>query len=254
MAPHWLVMLTLAVTSTALIAGLAMSVNADIDAESLDTPEFADELFEDASFTQKLPGSPLPGSFYNISFLKQHPHVRCATREPTSAEAKATSDEMTALLLKKGIDPTIATTQPFDRVVEVYWHIIVNSAGTTGGVSNTQVRQSVARLNKAFSKLGLVFALESITRSKNNAWFSAEYNSAAELSFKTSLRVGGADALNIYSNIPMDDDGNQLLGYATFPSWYRDEPVLDGVVVHYNTVPGGGMTGFNEGDTLIHEV
>jgi hypothetical protein len=43
-----------------------------------------------------------------------------------------------------------------------------------------------------------------------------------------------------------------LLGYATFPWQYDQDPVNDGVVLLYSTVPNGETTGYNEGKVGVH--
>jgi len=70
---------------------------------------------------------------------------------------------------------------------------------------------------------------------------------------KTKLRTGGAETLNTYAVGSITDTGDNLLGYATFPSDYTNAPADDGVVFLSSSLPGGTGTPFNLGRTLTHE-
>ncbi|KAG9087802.1 hypothetical protein FRC07_012736 [Ceratobasidium sp. 392] len=71
---------------------------------------------------------------------------------------------------------------------------------------------------------------------------------------KKALREGGAADLNVYTVGFKNGSGVGLLGYATFPSSYDSNPIDDGVVIQYATVPGGTYENYNEGKTLTHEL
>ncbi|RYG99187.1 zinc metalloprotease [archaeon] len=72
-------------------------------------------------------------------------------------------------------------------------------------------------------------------------------SAAAEHDFKTALHQGDMSDLNVYTVI---DSG--LLGFATFP--FDGNPVMDGVVLNYATLPGGSKVPYNLGATAAHEV
>jgi len=111
---------------------------------------------------------------------------------------------------------------------------VLNNAysGATGG-TNTPFR----------------FVLAGVTRTTNTTWFNACPGSSAESSMKSSLRVGNATTLNIWST-----GACGYLGWATFPWSYASAPSKDGVVVLYSSVPGGTAAPYNQGDTATHEI
>ena len=68
---------------------------------------------------------------------------------------------------------------------------------------------------------------------------------------KTALKQGDAADLNIYST-----SGAGYLGFAYYPSITSSNryDVLDGIVIHYGSLPGGFIRNYNLGYTATHEV
>lgn len=65
---------------------------------------------------------------------------------------------------------------------------------------------------------------------------------------------GGIDAWDPsrYLNIWLVNLSGGILGYATFPG--GSVTIEQGVVIQYNSVPGGSLNPYNKGRTLVHEV
>jgi hypothetical protein len=140
------------------------------------------------------------------------------------------------------------TTTITGGVIDVYFHVI--HSGSTGLVSTQAINDQITAMNDAYASTGWSFRLVSIDNTDNTAWFNMGYGSSAEASAKQALRLGGPDALNIYTaNL-----SQSLLGWATFPWYYTTSPSDDGVVILWGTLPGGPEFPFNEGATATHEV
>jgi hypothetical protein len=93
------------------------------------------------------------------------------------------------------------------------------------------------------------FELVNVDYTVNSSWYNASPGTLAEAQMKSSLRVGGASTLNMWTNAAAG-----FLGYATFPSDYPSAPNLDGVVLVGASMPGGNLAPYNLGDTGTHEV
>lgn len=140
--------------------------------------------------------------------------------------------------------------------VPVAFHVIRADLTAEGGnVTGRQIRRQIAVLNASYggstggADTGFQFSLLSIDRTTNASWF--KLNSGKERKVKTALKVGGPETLNIYSA----DLGNSLLGWAYLAQDADSVGVLDGVVVHYKSLPGGGWgPDYSGGDTATHEV
>ena len=214
----------------------------------------------------------------NASFL------RCGTRQPTELEALLIEEHILKMQLKMSQNakkpenpgggngggkppPPPPPPDPRDGYsdtlvnIDVYFHVIRSGSGDTGKLSTTDIDNQIAVLNEAFAGADIGtgtddrwntvfrFNLVKVTTDNNSEWFSAGPGSAAESAMKAELRRGGSATLNIYSN-----SGAGYLGWATFPTWYAADPLDDGVVIDFNSLPGGPYSAYSEGDTATHEV
>ncbi|MQY07537.1 zinc metalloprotease [Actinomadura macrotermitis] len=142
-------------------------------------------------------------------------------------------------------------TRGFRVNIPVYFHVLRD--GARGNVSDAAIRRQIAALNTAYgggyggAGTGFSFTLKKITRTAEGSWFREPENH--EKAFKNRLHRGGPGTLNLYSaNV-----GDELLGWATFPWKYRGAPRMDGVVVHYQSLPGGPIAHFDRGFSAVHE-
>jgi hypothetical protein len=140
--------------------------------------------------------------------------------------------------------------------VPVWFHVLRKDLTVEGGnLPRSRIIAQLDVLNDAFSggaggvDTGFRFELQGITRTTRTGWFHVN-GYGTDRQMKEALRRGGADTLNIYSARL----GANLLGYAYYASDYDEVGVLDGVVVHYQSLPGGSFSIYSEGDTATHEV
>jgi hypothetical protein len=185
----------------------------------------------------------------NASFLRG-----CGTKDLDEETARLVEDANTRFK-----DVQRSTGTPSERTgtvnVNVYVHVITNTAGQ-GNVSDADIAKQISVLNSAYSgATGGVntlyrFNLVATDRTANNTWYTATNGTTAERQMKTALHRGGAADLNFYTN----NMGGGLLGWATFPWGYASDPVMDGVVCLFSSLPGGTTSPYNLGDTGTHEV
>jgi hypothetical protein len=109
-----------------------------------------------------------------------------------------------------------------------------------------------ARQDPTMTPTGIIFTISTITVSRNDRWYHATPGSRAEKQMKRKLHRGNARVLNVYLNNVQTPDG-ALLGYARFPWLRASHPMLDGITINVQSLPGGKARGYNLGDTIIHE-
>ncbi|GAA0331712.1 zinc metalloprotease [Actinoallomurus spadix] len=162
----------------------------------------------------------------------------------SAAQAAAVDRELKAILARR---PSIQAVTP--HKVPVYFHVIRTGKGKKGDISRARVDQQIAVMNRAYgtAKTGFSFVLAGRDWTTDAKWFNAP--DTYEKTLKKKLRKGGAGALNIYTAALSDG----LLGWATFPWEYKNKPSMDGVVIHYATVPGGSLTHYDLGQSATHE-
>ena len=183
------------------------------------------------------------------------PHASVEDGRPDPSAAQATAwRAATADRLAAG-----PATAAGPIVVPVAWHIL--EAGPTfveGHLARSTVRAAVRQVERGFkgleSEAGVRtrfrFELAKITRTRNAHYFTdLRWYGPTERKLKTELRTGGPETLNIYSARPVAG----ISGWASFPQEYPDAPHMDGVVIHFGSVPGG-FVGGGQGDILTHEV
>ena len=146
----------------------------------------------------------------------------------------------------------------FEAVVPVAFHVITD--GTTGALTDEQIDAQMTVLNLAYAGFygadaydtGFRFELVSVTRTDNATWFNARAGGDAERDMKKTLHEGGFETLNIYTNL-----AGGYLGYAYYPGLPDSRQYLDGVVLHWATVPGASTQfagRYDLGQTLSHEL
>ncbi|MEV0199040.1 zinc metalloprotease [Nonomuraea sp. NPDC050691] len=136
-------------------------------------------------------------------------------------------------------------------VVPVWVHVLTD--GVTRAAT-AAVKAQFATLRDAYAgkfggvDTGVTFRLAGARLVRNAEWFADPTTN--ETAMKQALRKGGPETLNLY--IAQLD--RQVLGFSTYPYWYKENPQIDGVVVDWRTLPGGSFTGYDRGYTAVHEI
>jgi hypothetical protein len=194
-------------------------------------------------------------TFGGVTFANKKAFIdsgaRCSTRDVSDFEQRVLDMKHSQWLAEREAAGRPVGPYATGGTIPVYWHVINNGSGLgNGDVPDSQITAQMSVLNAAYADSGFSFQLVSVTRTTNASWYTMTPGTSEERAAKSALRQGGSDALNIYSN----NMGGGLLGWATFPFDYAADPVMDGVVILFSSVPGGSASPYNEGDTATHEI
>ncbi|MDQ3308368.1 MAG: zinc metalloprotease [Actinomycetota bacterium] len=212
---------------------LAFAVQAT-PAQAMRTPDGAKvACFEPASMGARTPGSDRPADHRDVS----------------PREQRAIEKRTKAILDRQGV--TAGEAAATGGSVPVYVHVMAAKDGS-GDVSNQQIADQIAVLNKTFggqelvgtaANTGFTFTLAGTDRYYNSNWHADRQSTT----YRAKTRLGGANALNIW----LVDF--KYLGIATFPWDYAANPKIDGIRVHFDSLPGGSIANYNLGETATHE-
>jgi len=167
----------------------------------------------------------------------------CGTPDPSPQEAERVRSAARLWAEERGLQ-----TARVGGTIQVAFHVI--TASGQGQVSDAQVAEQIAELNRDYKHTGYKFELAGVDRTEQGGWFRMAPGTGAERNAKQSLAADPAHRLNIYTCAP----GHSLLGWAYFPWSAPEDHYIHGVVVHYGSLPGGFLSRYNLGRTVVHEV
>jgi hypothetical protein len=167
---------------------------------------------------------------------------------PAAADAARAGQREPSAWKNPPIDEAPSNGKPFSATIRVYVHVFTD--GAEGRLSSSTIQQQITVLNQNFSGTGFRFTLAGVDYTNNATWFrDLDSNTSAERAAKAATHAGDANDLNLWTT-----NGPSYLGFATFPSWYKRSPQLDGIVLDYQSFPGGAYgTQFSLGKTATHE-
>jgi hypothetical protein len=180
----------------------------------------------------------------------------CGFREPSAQEIENDAANMRAWResRSKNNHNIFQRTTKIIYAIPVYFHII-QPTFFSGMVGSVRIAQYMEYLNDSFanSSAPFIFRYVNVSRTIRQDWADDCGSRKVEHAFKSALKVGGSDTLNIYicNSIPQySRDGHsilQLAGYAYSPNQDSDSDIKDGVVLAQSSDD-------QRLNTLVHEV
>jgi len=135
--------------------------------------------------------------------------------------------------------------------VKIYWHAVHNESGE-GKLDKATINNQLSVVTKYFEDVGLKFILEDIEYIVNDNWFYSTTDVIHNQMKKSIWDKKANYDLNNYLHIYSIKADSSFAGSSVFP-WYF-ESSTDGIVLNYESLPGGELTDLNKGMTLVHEL
>lgn len=166
-------------------------------------------------------------------------------------------------LARTGTPHATDATGRFGLVLRIPVHVHVIDGDHARGPSRRTVNRQLRVLNRAYdggqsrrnTATRFSFYLDSFDRHRNQRWYTAALFDPADRQLRRRLHQGGPDDLNLYFSAPQSPQADTIvLGWSTVPWNARRRPLLDGVTIHQESLPGGALDRYNRGDTTVHEV
>ncbi|MCJ1413646.1 hypothetical protein MMC19_007768, partial [Ptychographa xylographoides] len=203
-------------------------------------------------------------------------HARLSAARSSSSSSTSTSSKPSTSRIRPR-----KTTPKY--TIDTYFHV-VSSAAAPHAVTPAMVANQFGALEAAYASSALSFRLRATTYTVNDSWAT----DVADHDMKAALRQGNYSALNLYFQTNLSSSatgpgtgsgtgtgtgtgttaGSILLGYCTLPSNVTYAPcagcalaefpaadyLSDGCNVLAGSMPGGGVPGYAQGKTAVHEV
>jgi hypothetical protein len=185
---------------------------------------------------------------------RQYEDTTKVTPQDLAAMPKA---ETSKQVVAQQVAPQLGTSV----TVPVFVHVIKGRhRGERSTAGPKRVARMIATLNDAYNggqdpaktTTRYRFKLRHIDYTRRDGWYHAFLYGPRDAKAKRALHRGDQRSLNIYINGGGTRD-TPVLGWARFPWQYKQRPRLDGVSVNVAGLPGGRATGYNLGDTVVHE-
>lgn len=196
----------------------------------------------------------------NAELRRVHKQLVAASSSKTGASSARTTSTTSTSTSTSGSTTTLSSSRlPAIVYIRVYAHNVYGKHAGERDLGSPAIKNAIVWLNRQYahgeSSLSYPtrfrFSLMAINVIRSDSWYHSAPDSSTDQYFKRKYHRGTRRDLNLYFREPRSDQGT-LLGYSRFP--WQSGLRLDGVTVHPETLPWRKLAGFNQNNTMTHEV